>query len=97
MNFDFFFQKICASVSETVGSDLPDLGLFTLLWSTPMVIILMIAIKTVRTQIALQEQSLSEVQSMVEPPKNMDSLILNLILMFLVGSSMVLYLMYWKG
>ena len=62
-----------------------------------MVIILMIAIKTVRTQIALQEQSLSEVQSMVEPPKNMDSLILNLILMFLVGSSMVLYLMYWKG
>ena len=64
--------------------------------STFVVVIFMVATKTVYRQIAMQEQ---EVQTIIgiPAPKNLDSVVLNVILLLLVSSSMVLHMTYWNG
>ena len=102
LNFNVIsnFQKICAGASDTVGSSLPNISAYYLFVSTFFIIILMVAIKTVCRQIAMQEGPGSPGNGSligIPEPKNRDSLFLNLLLVLLVTSSMVLYMVYWKG
>ena len=93
------FQKICAGESDTVGSSLPNISAYYLFLSTVVIIILMVAIKTVCRQIEMAEES--ETTGFIgvgnQAPKNMDSMILNLTLLLLLVSSTVLHMVYWKG
>ena len=81
---------------ETVESNpTPNITAWTLFVSTFLVIILMVGIKVWCRQIALQENIGRNVIG-IQPPKNLDSLILNLFLLLLVASSMALYMVYWN-
>ena len=82
---------------ETVESDAPNISAFTLFVSTSLVLILMVAIKVWCRQMSLQENRKRGSLVGIQPPKNLDSLLLNLFLLLLVASSMVLYMVYWNG
>ena len=60
-------------------------------------LILMVPIRIVCRQITASEESMDTISIGIQAPKNLDSLFLNIFLLFLMTVSVVLNAVYWKG
>ena len=100
MDFHFHFQLICAGETpdqEENKNEVPNLfgGYFTI--CVLITFILMVPIKIVCRQITSSDDGGSSIAIKIPTPKNLDSLLLNLFIVLLFITSIVLYLVYWKG
>ena len=97
---NFHFQLVCAGEApdlEENKNEVPNLfgGYFTV--CVLITFILMVPIKIVCRQITSSEDGGSSIAIRIPAPKDLDSLLLNLFMTLLFITSIVLYVVYWKG
>ena len=99
--YSFVFQKICPGIVvdveatldfHTVVNDIFHSGFMLIGFTT--VGILMISIKTVCRQI---QNSIMNDKNEFQTPANLDSIVLNLVILLILITNSILFNTYWKG